>query len=143
MTNQIENTVVENVEVVVTKAELALKIYQEEFAKGVDKLRARVIARFIAELNMGKPGSSTYFQNCKKKAVGEKVKHYYKRVGEKNSSKDVDNSSDDVPEMFEVKLLDGTIKCFMSQRECDLFIESNPSIVDPDQSVEEEEQQEA
>lgn len=135
--------VVEVEEVVVTKAEQALNIYNEELAKGVDKLRARVIKRFIEELNMGKPGSSTYFQNCKKKANGEKVKHYYKRVGEKNSSSTVDNSSDDVPESFEVKLLDGTVKVFMNQQECDLFIESNPSIVDPDQSIEEEEQQEA
>lgn len=139
----VEVVVVDKVEeVVVTKAEQALKIYQEEFAKGVDKLRARVIDRFIKELNMGKPGSSTYFQNCKKKAVGEKVKHYYKRVGDKNLNKDVDNSSDDVPESFEVKLLDGTVKVFMNQLECDLFIESNPSIVDPDQSIEEEEVQE-
>jgi len=138
------NVVVEEVvEVVVTKAEKALIIYNEEFAKGVDKLRARVIERFIKELDMGKPGSSTYFQNCKKKAVGEKVKHYYKRVGEKNTSSTVDNSSDDVPESFEVKLLDGTVKVFLNQLECDLFIESNPSIVDPDQSVEEEVQEEA
>lgn len=135
--------VVEVVEVVVTKAERALEIYREELAKGVDKLRARVIDRFVKELDMGKPGSSTYFQNCKKKDAGEKVKHYYKRVGEKNSSKTVDDSSDDVPESFEVKLLDGTVKVFMNQQECDLFIESNPSIVDPDQTVEEEVAQEA
>lgn len=128
-------------EVVVTKAEKALIIYNEELAIGVDKLRARVIKRFIEELGMGKPGSSTYFQNCKKKAVGEKVKHYYKRVGEKNSSSTVDDSSDIVPESFEVKLLDGTVKVFMNQLECDLFIESNPSIVDPDQSVEEEQEE--
>lgn len=133
--------VVEVVEVVVTKAERALEIYKEELEKGVDKLRARVIERFVKELDMGKPGSSTYFQNCKKKAVGEKVKHYYKRVGEKNSSSTVDDSSDIIPESFEVKLLDGTVKVFMSQQECDLFIESNPSIVDPDQSVEEEQEE--
>lgn len=126
-------------EVVVTKADKALAIYVEELAKGVDKLRARVIARFITELDMGKPGSSTYFQNCKKKAVGEKVKHYYTKKGDKSLSKDVDNSTDDVPESFEVKLLDGTIKCFMNQQECDLFIEENASIVDPDQSKEEAE----
>jgi len=42
-----------------------------------------------------------------------------------------------------VKLLDGNIKCFMSQLEADLFIESNPSIVDPDQTVEEEVAEEA
>lgn len=126
------------VEVVLTKADKALIIYNEEFAKGVDKLRARVIDRFIKELDMGKPGSSTYFQNCKKKAVGEKVKHYYKAKGDKSSSKTVDDSTDIVPESFEVKLLDGTVKVFLNQLECDLFIESNPSIVDPDQSIEEE-----
>lgn len=139
----VEVVVAKTEEVVVTKAERALEIYKEELAKGVDKLRARVIKRFIDELNMGKPGSSTYFQNCKKKADGQKVKHYYKRVGDKKSNDTVDNSSDDVPESFEVKLLDGTVKVFLNQQECDLFIESNPSIVDPDQSVEEEEQQEA
>ena len=133
--------VVEVVEVVVTKAERALEIYKEELAKGVDKLRARVIDRFVKELDMGKPGSSTYFQNCKKKAVGEKVKHYYKRVGDKKTNETVDDSSDVVPESFEVKLLDGTVKVFMNQLECDLFIESNPSIVDPDQSVEEEQEE--
>lgn len=126
-------------EVVVTKAEKALAIFVEESAKGVDKLRARVIARFIAELDMQKAGASTYFQNSKKKAAGEKVKHYYKKAGEKNSASTVDNSSDDVPESFEVKLLDGTVKVFLNQLECDLFIESNPSIVDPDQTVEEDE----
>lgn len=139
MTNKTEV----NVEVVVTKAERALEIYNEEFAKGVDKLRARVIARFIEELGMGKPGSSTYFQNCKKKAAGEKVKHYYKKVGDKKSDESLDNSSDDVPESFEVKLLDGSVKVFLNQQECDLFIEANASIVDPDQTVEETEEQAA
>lgn len=130
-------------EVVVTKADKALAIFVEESAKGVDKLRARVIERFCKELDMQKAGASTYFQNSKKKAAGEKVKHYYKKAGDKKTNETVDNSSDDVPESFEVKLLDGTIKCFMNQLECDLFIESNPSIVDPDQTVEEEVAEEA
>lgn len=130
--------VVEVVEVVLTKADKALIIYNEEFAKGVDKLRARVIDRFIKELDMGKPGSSTYFQNCKKKASGEKVKHYYKAKGDNSSSKTVDDSTDIVPESFELKLLDGTIKVFLNQQEMDKFIEENSSIVDPDQSIEEE-----
>lgn len=64
----------------INKAEIALNIYKEEAAKGDDKLRARCIARFKAEpLNMGPQGASTYFQNCKKKAAGLKVPHYYKR----------------------------------------------------------------
>lgn len=64
----------------INKAAIALEIYKEEAAKGDDKLRARCIARFKAEpLNMGPQGASTYFQNCKKKAAGLKVPHYYKR----------------------------------------------------------------
>ena len=125
--------------VVVSKADKALAIFVEESAKGVDKLRARVIERFCNELDMKKAGASTYFQNSKKKAAGEKVKHYYKKAAEKNSGSDVDNSSDKEPESFEVKMLDGSIKVFLNQLEADNFIESNASIVDPDQSVEEAE----
>lgn len=63
----------------INKAAVAQAIYVEEAAKGEDKLRARVIARFKTELSMGPQGASTYFQNCKTKAAGQKVKHYYKR----------------------------------------------------------------
>lgn len=63
----------------INKAAVAQTIFAEEAAKGDDKLRARVIARFKAELSMGPQGASTYFQNCKTKAAGQKVKHYYKR----------------------------------------------------------------
>lgn len=132
MTNQVE--AVEVVEL--SKAQKSQLIFEEEAAKGDDKLRARCIARFVNELSMQKAGASTYFQNCKTRAKGEKVKHYRQK---KEVEQTVDNSSDIEPEMFEVKLLDGNIKCFMSQLEADLFIESNPSIVDPDQSVEEDE----
>lgn len=118
----------EVVEVVVTKAEKALIIYNEEFAKGVDKLRARVIERFIKELDMGKPGSSTYFQNCKKKAVGEKVKHYYKKVGEKTVVETVDDSKEE-QDVFEVELKDETIKCFLSQQELTDFVENNKDLI--------------
>lgn len=123
-------------EVVVSKAQKALAIFTEESTAGEEKLRARVIARFKSELDMKDAGASTYFQNTKKLAAGEKVKHYYKPKSERGESKTVDNSSDDVPESFEVKLLDGTIKVFLSQQEADLFIEANTSIVDPDQSIE-------
>lgn len=67
----------------INKAVVAQSIFVEEAAKGDDKLRARVIARFKAELNMGPQGASTYFQNCKTKAAGQKVKHYYKAKGNK------------------------------------------------------------
>ena len=63
----------------INKAAVAQNIFVEEAAKGDDKLRARVIARFKAELSMSPQGASTYFQNCKTKAAGQKVKHYYKR----------------------------------------------------------------
>lgn len=63
----------------INKAEIALNIFKTESAAGDDKLRARCIKRFKAELNMGDAGASTYFQNCKKKAAGQKVPHYYKR----------------------------------------------------------------
>lgn len=62
----------------INKAAVAQTIFAEEAAHGDDKLRARVIARFKAELSMSSPGASTYFQNCKTKAAGGKVKHYYK-----------------------------------------------------------------
>lgn len=69
----------------INKAAVAQAIYVEEAAKGDEKLRARVIARFKAEpLNMGPQGASTYFQNCKKKAAGLKVKHYYKPKGKRS-----------------------------------------------------------
>lgn len=63
----------------INKAEIALNIFKTEAAAGDDKLRARCIKRFKAELSMGDAGASTYFQNCKKKAAGQKVPHYYKR----------------------------------------------------------------
>lgn len=69
----------------INKAAVAQAIYVEEAAKGDDKLRARVITRFKAELGMSPQGSSTYFQNCKTKAAGLKVKHYYKAKGNKSA----------------------------------------------------------
>lgn len=119
MTNT--NVAVEVIEeVVVTKAEKALIIFNEESEKGVDKLRARVIERLIKELDMKNAGASTYFQNCKKKAAGLKVKHYYKAKGEKKTDETVDDSKEDVT-VFETELPDGTIKCFLSQQEKEEF----------------------
>lgn len=68
----------EVIDIKVNKADTAQAIYAEEAAIGDEKLRARVIARFKSELTMSDAGASTYFQNCKKRANGEKVKHYYK-----------------------------------------------------------------
>lgn len=60
-----------------SKAELAVQIYNEEVAKNDEStLRKRTIARFKSELSMGDAGASTYYQNTKKKAAGEKVVHY-------------------------------------------------------------------
>lgn len=130
MTNQVE--AVEVVEL--SKAQKSQLIFDEESAKGDDKLRARCIARFVNELDMKNAGASTYFQNCKTRAKGEKVKHYRQK---KDVVETVDNSSDDVPESFELKLLDGNIKCFLSQQEYDDFVEKNPALIDPDQTIEE------
>lgn len=130
MTNQA--AVVEAVEVVeLSKAEKSQLIFAEESAKGDDKLRSRCIARFVNELSMKSPGASTYFQNCKTRAAGGKVKNY---SAKKEQPTTVDVNEEVVPDVFEVKLLDGTIQCFLSQQEADLFIEGNASIVDPDQS---------
>lgn len=69
------------------KADTAQVIYAEEAVIGDEKLRARVIARFKSELSMSDAGASTYFQNCKKRANGEKVKHYYKPASVRNAAK--------------------------------------------------------
>ncbi|MND75459.1 hypothetical protein D3C80_670780 [compost metagenome] len=66
-----------------TKAEQALNIYNEEVSKNDEStLRKRTIARFKAELEMGDAGASTYYQNTKKKASGEKVVHYRPKAKE-------------------------------------------------------------
>lgn len=115
-----------------SKAQQSDLIFQQEVEKGDDKLRARVIARFMAELGMSKAGSSTYFQNCKTRAAGNKVKHYYKPKTEKNAN-DVDQAAKDEAlanaETFDVVLLDGTTKCFMSQQARDEFIENNSDML--------------
>lgn len=66
-----------------SKAQLAVEIYNEELAKNDEStLRKRTIARFKAELSMGDAGASTYYQNTKKKASGEKVVNYRPKVKE-------------------------------------------------------------
>lgn len=127
------NAVANTTAVVESKATRAQAIYLEELAAGADDHRARTIKRFKDELGMGGAGSSTYYQNCKKRANGEKVVHYRPKTEKKST---VDNSSDDVPESFELKLLDGTIKCFLSQEAYDEFVDQNASLIDPDQTQE-------
>lgn len=66
-----------------SKAQLAVNIYNEELAKNDEAtLRKRTIARFKAELSMGDAGASTYYQNTKKKAAGEKVINYRPKAKE-------------------------------------------------------------
>jgi len=131
MTNQVEEVKV----VELSKADKSQLIFAEESAKGDDKLRARCIARFVNELDMKNAGASTYFQNCKTRAKGEKVKHYRQK---KDYVQTVDNSDDNVPESFEVVLKDGNIKVFLSQQEKEDFIKENESIVSENQEIEQE-----
>lgn len=131
MTNQVE--AVEVVEL--SKAQKSQLIFEEESAKGDDKLRARCMKRFEDELSMQKAGASTYFQNCKTRASGGKVKHYRQK---KDDVQTVDNSNDDLPESFEVLLNDGNIKVFLSQQEKEDFIKANESIVSANQEIEDE-----
>lgn len=102
-----------------SKAEQAQKIFAE-----VNGVRADFIKRVTDELSLSKAGASTYFQNCKTKASGGKVKHYYKPKTEKSSEQQTVDSVDDSledAEIFEYELEDGTIKCFLSQQELDAF----------------------
>ena len=103
-----------------SKSSKAQAIYVEEAAKGDDKLRARVIARFKAELGMSPQGASTYFQNCKTKASGGKVKHYRPKSAKSQQTETTDDSKENA-EVFDVELADGTIKSFLSQEAADEF----------------------
>lgn len=114
----------EVVEVVLSKSAKSDAIYAEELVKGEEGLRARCLDRFEKELGLKKAGGgSTYFQNCKTRAKGEKVKHHYTPVSKKAEQKAgdaVDDSKEDAP-LFDVELKDGTIKSFLSQQEADDF----------------------
>lgn len=114
-------------EATLNKAQQAQAIFAEEVAKGDDKLRARVIKRFKEELGMKDAGSSTYFQNCKTRAAGNKVKNYYKPASERKGQQDP--STDKEPESFEVNLKDGTIKCFLNQTEHDDWVKDNSDLI--------------
>lgn len=113
MDNVIETT---TAEVVVSKSVKAQVIFGEEAAKGEDKLRARVIARFISELEMSKAGASTYFQNCKTVAAGGKVVHY--RPKKDKVEKQPENDLEPVL----VKRPDGSHKFCKSQQEAEAYI---------------------
>jgi len=54
-------------EKVPTKAERALKVYQEMMVNGNHPARKEVVQRFMNELNMSVAGASTYQYNIKKK----------------------------------------------------------------------------
>ena len=71
-----------------SKAQLAVEIYNEEVAKNDEAtLRKRTIARFKAELSMGDAGASTYYQNTRKKASGEKVVNYRPKAKDVTTTK--------------------------------------------------------
>lgn len=110
----------------VSKAEQAQVIFAE-----VNGVRADFIKRVMEELGMGKPGASTYFQNCKTKANGGKVKHYRPKKAEGQQQ-----HADDDKETFGVALKDGQLKIFGSQQERDDFIEANADLIAEDQGEE-------
>lgn len=105
------------------KSELAQAIFTE-----VNGVRAEFIKRAVEELGMGKAGASTYFQNAKTKAAGGKVVHYRSKADRKTTVDVVDDSMEDAA-VFELELLDGTIKCFLSQQEADDFKAANATLL--------------
>lgn len=113
-----------------TKSAKSDVIYAEEFAKGEDGLRARVLDRFEKELGLKKQGGgSTYFQNAKKRASGDKVKNYYTPKSKAPKADDnVDDSKEDAP-LFDVELKDGTTKSFLSQQDADDFKTINADLI--------------
>ena len=122
-TNQEAAAVIEEVKVP-TKAEQAQAIFVEEAAAGDDKLRARVIKRFKDELGMGDAGASTYFQNAKKKAAGEKVKHYYKPKSAKPGNEPTNDVNEDA-QLFNVKKANGAVESFMKMEDAQECIDAN------------------
>lgn len=122
-TKQVEAAKTEEV-AVVSKAAKAQAIYAEEAANGDEKLRARVIKRFKDELSMGDAGASTYFQNCKKKAAGEKVKHYYKGKDAKTAPEQTNDVNEDA-QLFNVKKANGTVESFLKMEDAQECIDAN------------------
>lgn len=107
-----------NVVVELNKTQKSDLIFAEEAAKGDEKLRARVIKRFKEELGMGEAGASTFYQNAKKRAAGEKVKHYRAKKAVDKVDEQVDDSKEDA-DLIDVELKDGTTKSFLSQQAAD------------------------
>lgn len=128
----IETTTVETP--VLTKAERAQAIYAEELAReGVETThRSRVLDRFEKELGLNKKGGgSTYYQNCKTRAAGEKVKNYYTPASERKAKAEgqqEDDSKEDA-QLFSVELTNGKSKSFMSQEALDEFVKDNADII--------------
>jgi len=134
---QAVDTTVQAADVVVPTPELSKSaksdaIYAEELLKGEEGLRARCLTRFETELGLKKAGGgSTYFQNCKTRAKGEKVKHHYTPVSKKTEQKAndaVDDSKEDA-DLFDVALKDGTSQSFLSQEKADEFKAANADLI--------------
>lgn len=127
-TTQTVDTTVPTAVVELSKSAKSDVIYAEELVKGAEGLRARCLDRFEKELGLKKAGGgSTYFQNCKTRAAGEKVKHHYKPVSKKADEKaadTVDDSKEDA-DLFDVAMADGTTQSFLSQQEADDFKAAN------------------
>ena len=128
-TQAVDTSATDAVEVVeLSKSAKSDIIYSEELVKGLEGLRARCLDRFEKELGLKKAGGgSTYFQNCKTRAAGEKVKHHYKPVSKKaeQALNDEVNDSKEEAEIFSVVLKDGTEPSFMSQQALDEFVAAN------------------
>lgn len=129
-TNEVVDNITNNQEEIKMETKSKAQLAQQIFAE-VNGVRADFMKRVMEELGMSKAGGSTYFQNCKTRANGQKVKHYYKpksKVNEQQVDEKVNDEMVDA-EVFEVELVDGTIKCFMSQQAVDEFKEANPTLI--------------
>lgn len=61
-----------------SKAAVALEIYNELVAEAVPDLRKQFISRCKSDLAMSDAGAATYFQTTKRKAEGQPLKQYGK-----------------------------------------------------------------
>lgn len=98
-----------------TKSQQAQVIYDD-----VQGIRSLFISQVVEVLGMSKAGASTYFQNCKVRAVGGKVKHYRAKTSTPKAVDLPDDIMEDA-QLFEIELADGTTRCFLSQASLDEF----------------------
>ncbi len=120
-----------------SKSSKAQAIYVEEAAKGDEKLRARVIGRLKSELGMSPQGASTYFQNCKTKAAGGKVKHYRPKSTKAQTTEQTDDSQENAV-LIDVKAEDGTIHSFTTQEAAEQHIAEKGGEIVTDEEAEQE-----